>query len=104
MSACRYCRAPLSRTFIDLGIQPLANSYLKAEDLARPEPRYPLHAKVCDRCLLVQVDHDIPAEAIFSSYAYFSSYSTSWLEHCRRYTEQMTERFGLGDRWAYRRS
>lgn len=96
MSECRFCHKPLTRSFVDLGLQPLANSYVPPEKAGQPEPRYPLHARVCDSCLLVQVDHAVPAEAIFSDYAYFSSYATSWVEHARRYSQAMTERFGLG--------
>lgn len=86
---------PLTRTLIDLGLQPLANSYLGYDKLDLPEPRYPLHARVCESCFLVQVDHDVPPEAIFSEYAYFSSYSPSWVEHARHYAETMTSRFAL---------
>jgi SAM-dependent methyltransferase len=95
---CRFCRAPLTRTFLDLGEQPLANSYLTPEQLAAGnEPIFPLHTRVCDRCFLVQADHDVPAEAIFDEgYAYFSSFSPGWVEHARRYAEAMIERFGLG--------
>ncbi|HEY0650535.1 class I SAM-dependent methyltransferase [Phenylobacterium sp.] len=95
---CRFCRAPLSRTFLDLGDQPLANSYLTAEQLAAgDEPMFPLHTRVCDRCFLVQADHGVPAEAIFDAgYAYFSSFSPGWVEHARRYAEAMIERFDLG--------
>lgn len=96
MSECRFCHKPLTRSFVDLGLQPLANSYVPLAKAGQPEPRYPLHARVCDSCLLVQVDHDVPAEAIFSDYAYFSSYATSWVEHARRYAVAMTERFRLG--------
>jgi SAM-dependent methyltransferase len=96
MSECRFCHAPLKRSFVDLGLQPLANSYVPVAKAGMAEPRYPLHAKLCESCLLVQVDHDVPAEAIFSDYAYFSSYATSWVEHARRYAEAMTARFGLG--------
>ncbi|WP_300302114.1 class I SAM-dependent methyltransferase [Ferrovibrio sp.] len=96
MSECRFCHAPLNRSFVDLGLQPLANSYLPAGKADQPEPRHPLHARVCETCLLVQVDHDVPAEAIFSDYAYFSSYATSWVEHARRYAVAMQARFGLG--------
>ena len=95
---CRFCRTPLTHTFLDLGRQPLANSYLTAEQLASgAEPAYPLHVRVCGTCFLVQADDAVPADAIFDdSYAYFSSYSTSWVEHARRYAEAMTSRFGLG--------
>ncbi|MDB5449802.1 MAG: SAM-dependent methyltransferase, partial [Phenylobacterium sp.] len=95
---CRFCGKPLTHTFVDLGRQPLANSYLtRAELEAGTEQAYPLHARVCDNCFLVQVDDAVPAEAIFDEgYAYFSSYSPSWVEHARRYAAAMTERFGLG--------
>jgi SAM-dependent methyltransferase len=95
---CRFCRAPLSRVFLDLGDQPLANSYLTPEQLAAgEEPVYPLRTQVCDACFLVQADHDVPPEAIFdATYAYFSSFSPGWVEHARRYAEAMIERFGLG--------
>jgi SAM-dependent methyltransferase len=95
---CRFCRTPLVHTFLDLGRQPLANSYLTAEQLAAgTEAAYPLHVRVCHQCFLVQADDAVPADAIFDeSYAYFSSYSTSWVEHARRYAADMTERFGLG--------
>jgi hypothetical protein len=96
--ACRFCKTPLIHTFIDLGLQPLANSYLTAEQLvAGTEQAYPLHARVCHTCFLVQVDDVVPADAIFDeAYAYFSAYSTSWVEHARRYAVAMAERFGLG--------
>ena len=98
MSLCRFCRAPLTRTFLDLGLQPLANSYLTPEQLAAgSEPVFPLNTMVCDACFLVQADHEVPAEAIFDEgYAYFSSFSPGWVEHARRYAEATTERFGLG--------
>jgi SAM-dependent methyltransferase len=95
---CRFCKTPLTHTLVDLGDQPLANANLTPEQLAAGrEPAYPLHARVCHACFLVQVDDVVPAEAIFDAgYAYFSSYSASWVEHARRYAEAMTERFGLG--------
>lgn len=98
MSLCRFCRSLLTRTFLDLGLQPLANSYLTPEQLAAGnEPVFPLLTLVCDSCFLVQADHEVPADAIFDdSYAYFSSFSPGWVEHARRYAEAMTERFGLG--------
>lgn len=98
MSAlCRFCGAPLERVFADLGSSPLANAYLPPERVGAMEPFYPLRALVCGRCFLVQLEQFETPARIFSDYAYFSSYSTSWLEHCRRYTEQMSERLGLGD-------
>ena len=98
MSLCRFCRTPLTRTFLDLGQQPLANSYLTPEQLAAGhEPVFPLHTKVCDVCFLVQADHEVPADAIFDdAYAYFSSFSPGWVEHARLYAEAMTSRFNLG--------
>ena len=93
---CRFCGAPLTQTFVNLGMSPIANNYPSAEQLGRMEPFYPLHALVCESCFLVQLGEFETPEEIFSDYAYFSSYSTSWLEHCRRYAEMATERFGLG--------
>src|SRR5437667_11042042 len=93
--ACRLCAAPLARTFLDLGEMPLANSFLRPEQLGKPEPRYPLHARVCDRCLLVQVDAVVLREEIFEDYAYFSSYSASWVEHARRIAQAAMQRFAL---------
>jgi len=92
---CRLCAAPLTRTFVDLGDMPLANAFLRPEQLAQPEPRYPLHARVCERCLLVQVDAVVRREEIFEDYAYFSSYSSSWVDHARRFAESAVPRFGL---------
>ena len=93
---CRFCRAPLSRTFADLGVSPISNAFLKADQLNAMEPFFPLHAYVCDACLLVQLEDFETPEHIFNDhYAYFSSYSDSWLDHARRYTELMTARLGL---------
>jgi len=94
--ACRSCGRPLAHTFVDLGVSPLANSYLEPADLDRMEPFYPLHVRVCEECLLVQLPAVESAAAIFGDYAYFSSFSDSWLDHARRYVEAMTARFGLG--------
>jgi SAM-dependent methyltransferase len=94
--SCRFCGAPLSLSLVDLGDQPLANAYLSAEGLARPEPRYPLHARVCGACRLVQVGAAVPPEEIFSDYAYFSSVATSWVAHAERYARAMRDRLSLG--------
>ncbi len=93
---CRFCGAHLQHTFVDLGMSPLANSFLNAGQLNRMEPFYPLHARVCDKCFLVQLEEFESPENIFGEYAYFSSYSESWLAHAREYTELMIERFHLG--------
>ena len=95
---CRFCDAPLSEVVVDLGSSPLANSYLTEERLQAAEKRYPLTVYRCTSCLLAQLPmFETPAE-IFSDYAYFSSFSTSWLDHCRRYTDDMIERFELEPR------
>lgn len=94
--SCRFCGAPLSHVFVDLGVSPLANSYLEPADLGKAEPFYPLTVYVCDQCFLVQLPEEERPEAIFSDYAYFSSYSESWLRHAETYARRMIERFGFG--------
>jgi SAM-dependent methyltransferase len=93
---CRFCGSPLEHTFADLGMSPLSNAFLRSDQLSQMEPFYPLHARVCGRCFLVQLEQFKSPENIFSEYAYFSSYSESWLAHAREYAELMTERFQLG--------
>jgi hypothetical protein len=93
--SCRLCGARLTETFVDLGMSPLCESYLTADRLDDPETFYPLHVRVCSACLLVQLPAYVPGEDIFSDYAYFSSYSDSWVAHARRYAEAMVERLGL---------
>jgi SAM-dependent methyltransferase len=93
---CRMCGAALTETFVDLGMSPLCESYLRPDQLDAPETFYPLHVRVCSSCLLVQLPAYVPGEEIFSDYAYFSSYSDSWVAHAKRYTDAMTERLGLG--------
>lgn len=90
---CRFCETHLDCTFVDLGMSPLANSYLNAERLHHMEPFYPLHVYVCRTCYLVQLPLSQSPEKIFSDYAYFSSYSDSWLKHARDYTKMMIDRF-----------
>jgi len=93
---CRCCNTILKNLFLSLGASPLANSYLSKEDLHRMEPYYPLEVYVCEKCYLVQLEEFETAKNIFSSdYAYFSSYSESWLKHCKNYTEMMVTRFGF---------
>jgi len=93
---CRFCGTPLTTTFADLGETPLANSYVDPATAGPRDPAYTLHARVCSECLLVQVADAVPAEDIFSDYAYFSSYAQSWVEHARRYADMAIARFGLG--------
>lgn len=92
---CRLCEASLEHTFADLGMSPLANSYVSPEKANAMEPFYPLHAYVCAKCWLVQLQMYQTGEDIFSDYAYFSSFSDSWLAHAKAYTEKMRERFGF---------
>lgn len=93
---CRFCGAALNRTFVDLGMSPLCETYPSSDDLKRGEIYYPLHVYFCERCFLVQLEEYESPEAIFSDYAYFSSYSDSWLRHCENYCDLMIGRFGLG--------
>jgi SAM-dependent methyltransferase len=93
--SCRFCKAKLTVTFADLGMSPPSNAYLKPEQLNAMERFYPLHAWVCQSCKLVQLEEfESPAE-IFSEYAYFSSFSDSWLKHAEKYVEMMIGRFGF---------
>jgi SAM-dependent methyltransferase len=94
-TSCRFCGAKVDAVFADLGMSPLANSYLPPARVNAMEPFYPLRALVCGSCFLVQLEEFETPQRIFSDYAYFSSYSSSWLDHCRRYTELVTERFGF---------
>ena len=92
---CRFCGAPLTESFADLGLTPLSNAFIAPERAAEPERFHPLHAFVCSACRLVQLDQAESPQAIFSDYLYFSSYAESWLRHAERYTVEMTARFGL---------
>jgi SAM-dependent methyltransferase len=94
-SKCRSCGAVLEHTFVDLGMSPLANSYVKPDQLNRMEPFYPLHVYVCEKCLLVQLQQFSTPHDIFSDYAYFSSFSDSWLAHAKAYVDMIVSRFGL---------
>ncbi|MGH3991849.1 MAG: methyltransferase domain-containing protein [Pseudonocardiaceae bacterium] len=96
-TTCRFCGTPLTHVFADLGMSPLANSYLSEEELGQMEPFYPLRALVCHECFLVQLEDYETPDVIFSDYAYFSSYSTTWLEHSKRYAEMAIERFQLDE-------
>ena len=92
---CRLCGSDLDQTFVDLGMSPPCESYLEADQLDRGETFYPLHVRVCGSCLLVQLPAYLMGEDIFSHYAYFSSYSDSWVAHAKRYVDQAVERLGL---------
>lgn len=92
---CRFCGVSLRHTFVDLGMSPLANTYVTSAQLNHMEPFYPLHVYVCERCFLVQLEEFASPEHIFSDYAYFASYSDTWLRHAQRYVEMAIERFGL---------
>jgi SAM-dependent methyltransferase len=90
---CRFCETHLDHTFVDLGMSPLANSYLNGEQLYEMEPFYPLRVYVCKMCYLVQLPMSESPDTIFSNYAYFSSYSDTWLKHVSDYTKLMIDRF-----------
>lgn len=92
---CRLCSKPLRHGFVDLGMSPPCESYLTAEQLNHMEPFYPLRVYVCDGCLLVQLEEYVQPEAIFTEYAYFSSFSDSWLRHASDYVDMITSRLGL---------
>jgi SAM-dependent methyltransferase len=93
---CRLCLAPLHETFVDLGMSPPCESYLSADQLDSSEVFHPLHVRICAQCLLVQLPAYIPAEDIFTDYAYFSSFSDSWVAHAERFVAQAVERLDLG--------
>jgi SAM-dependent methyltransferase len=94
---CRGCGAHLTLPLIDLGTSPPSNAYLRAEQLSQAEQWVPLKVGVCEQCWLVQTEDYTSAESLFDAdYAYFSSYSSSWLAHAERYVDEMVERFGLG--------
>jgi len=97
MSACRFCGSALRHTFVDLGVSPLANNFLKSDQLDMMEPFYPLHVRVCEECFLVQLPMVVRPEEIFTDYPYFSSYSDTWLEHARGYVDMAIERFALNE-------
>jgi SAM-dependent methyltransferase len=92
---CRFCNAPLGDAVLDLGLSPLSNALVDESHLAQADELYPLRAYVCRRCWLMQVPSVVSRERIFSDYAYFSSYSSTWLEHVRRYADAAVARFGL---------
>ena len=92
---CRLCNAPLTTTFVNLGMSPLCESILAADQIDQMEPFFPLHVLVCNNCFLVQLREYVKPESIFTEYDYFSSYSTSWVEHARQYCEMIIARLTL---------
>lgn len=94
---CRFCENSLDHTFVDLGMSPLSNAFVNQEHLHKAEKFYPLHAYICEHCFLVQLNQVESSDYIFSDYAYFSSYSESWLNHAQNYTGLMIDRFGLDE-------
>jgi len=97
-AACRFCGARLEHTFVDLGMSPLCQTHIEPHQLNSMERFYPLLVRVCRECFLVQLEQYVAPDEIFCDYAYFSSYSDSWVEHARRYVEAVTRRFGLGNK------
>src|SRR5215813_1281673 len=95
MQSCRFCGTRLRYTFVDLGASPLCESYLAVDQLNQMELFYPLHVYVCESCFLVQLQEYVGPEHIFSDYAYFSSYSDTWLQHARAYVDMIVERFRI---------
>src|SRR5690348_1240009 len=96
LPACRLCGEPLARTFVYLGMSPPCQTYPSTDQIDSAETFYPLHVRVCERCLLVQLPAYIAAEDIFSDYAYFSSYSESWVAHAARFVDTMVKQLELG--------
>lgn len=92
---CRFCRTELQHTFVDLGMSPLCQTHIELHQLNHMEPFYPLHVWICHKCFLVQLEEYVSPKDIFTEYAYFSSYSDSWVAHARRYSELMQQRFGI---------
>jgi SAM-dependent methyltransferase len=95
-SACRFCQTPLRHTFVDLGMSPLCESYRTSDQLNQMEAFYPLHVTVCEECFLVQLEQYVSADHIFAEYAYFSSFSDSWLKHSSNYVNMISQRLHLG--------
>src|SRR5580698_5220468 len=96
VSACRACGGRLAVTMADLGMQPASNAFIESPAAFEREKRYPLRAKVCEICKLVQLDYDVAPQELFGNYVYFSSYSDDWLAHAKAYCEMARERFALG--------
>jgi SAM-dependent methyltransferase len=95
VTACRACGGRLAVTMADLGMQPASNAFIASEEAIHEEKRYPLRAKVCESCKLVQVDYDVDPNELFGNYVYFSSYSDDWLAHAKQYCDMARDRFAL---------
>ncbi len=95
---CQFCATPLHHTLVDLGMSPLCESFVSADRLNQAEAFYPLHVRVCDNCLLVQLEAYVSPAEIFGEYAYFSSFADTWLQHCQAYVEMAIDRFQLDAR------
>ena len=95
VTGCRACGGRLTVTMADLGLQPASNAFIASLDTAHEEKRYPLRAKVCESCKLVQVDYDVAPQELFGNYVYFSSYSDDWLAHAKEYCDMARRRFAL---------
>lgn len=95
--SCRFCDTHLHRTFIDLGVQPLCEDFVRPEKINQPEPHYPLHAFICEKCFLVQLEEFVPPSEIYTDYAYFSSYSDTWVNHAKDYSDLMVHKFNLNN-------
>jgi SAM-dependent methyltransferase len=95
VAGCRSCGGRLTVTMADLGLQPASNAFLESQAAIQQEKRYPLRAKVCEICKLVQLDYDVAPEELFGNYVYFSSYSDVWLAHAKAYCDMAQRRFGL---------
>src|SRR6266404_3674220 len=97
-ASCRFCGCELEHIFVDLGMSPLVQRFLSAEQLSQMEPFYPLQVYVCGKCFLVQLQEFVAPENIFSDYLYFASYSDTWLAHAKRYTDEMVRRFPISEK------
>lgn len=94
-AVCRFCGTKIKHTFLDLGMSPFCQTHVKPDQLNEMEPFFPLHVNICEACLLVQLDEYMAPSNIFSDYAYFSSYSDSWVEHARQYVDMIIDKLSL---------
>src|SRR5262245_50640601 len=94
-AACRFCGTPLEFIVVDLGMSPLCENFLRADQTRKMEPFFPLRMFACERCYLVQLEAFVPPDEIFAEYAYYSAYSTAWVEHARQYVETISKRLDL---------